>query len=627
MLFLLLGCAEPPCPLWYTDLDGDGYGVGDGVLSCAALPGRSQWDGDCDDGDRQLHPSGVDVPGDGIDQNCDGVDECQYAIPVDNPESVDCRRGQTFIVRANLDYWPGDCICQVDGFLYLETDDVPKLGPVWVGGSLHLGSHPDWPGATADFPWNGQGLERLQGVSMMVRANLAQDSSLGLRFIGEGIETRSNGDAVLILSDLEELHGRIDLSKVSVALPALVYTEEIEVSGPGPVLELPALEQVVSLILSGGTIEAPRLEEVDTLLVNSEGEAQRFQRLERAGVVELLNGNLDLPSLVQVETLTMEQGTLSAPALLRADSIHTPGSLYAPRLQTVRELTSLGDLLLPALESVDLLYTSASLEVQSLPQVGELTLAGGQIQGELQSVESAVITAMEQSRVTQLSVRELGSLQVLEGEVQIEGPDHVGVLDLSWQASLVLLRTQSANELRIYGTLTASALTDVDSISLWDLESQLPLLRSARSLSTRDCSAFPSLRTMPEYLDANCNFDLRGMTSIPSRVELSGTGHLLLPDPFPGSIRIDEPTYVPTFELQQLEGGYFHRGPAPHGLYIEEVQGNMYLDLRGYTLGSLAELGSVGKDLSYCTQLISDSTMDAWIDTLDIGGSVTNSCP
>ena len=41
------------------DLDGDGYGISDG---------------DCDDADPERNPGQEDIPGDGIDQDCDGED-------------------------------------------------------------------------------------------------------------------------------------------------------------------------------------------------------------------------------------------------------------------------------------------------------------------------------------------------------------------------------------------------------------------------------------------------------------------------------------------------------------------------------------------------------------------------
>ena len=45
---------------WYDDADGDGY---------------SEADGDCDDEDETVNPGAEEIPGDGIDSNCDGQDD------------------------------------------------------------------------------------------------------------------------------------------------------------------------------------------------------------------------------------------------------------------------------------------------------------------------------------------------------------------------------------------------------------------------------------------------------------------------------------------------------------------------------------------------------------------------
>ena len=44
----------------YMDFDGDGY---------------SPDDGDCDDGNADVHPDAEETPGDGVDSNCDGEDD------------------------------------------------------------------------------------------------------------------------------------------------------------------------------------------------------------------------------------------------------------------------------------------------------------------------------------------------------------------------------------------------------------------------------------------------------------------------------------------------------------------------------------------------------------------------
>jgi hypothetical protein len=69
----------PDAPPWvysYPDQDGDGYGDANATLVHAqGVPQGYVLDRtDCDDTRAQVHPGGLDIPGDGIDQDCDRHD-------------------------------------------------------------------------------------------------------------------------------------------------------------------------------------------------------------------------------------------------------------------------------------------------------------------------------------------------------------------------------------------------------------------------------------------------------------------------------------------------------------------------------------------------------------------------
>jgi hypothetical protein len=64
------------CINWYPDNDGDGFGNASAQASCLceSPPGYVADNGDCDDSDASINPAAEDIPGDEIDQDCDGSD-------------------------------------------------------------------------------------------------------------------------------------------------------------------------------------------------------------------------------------------------------------------------------------------------------------------------------------------------------------------------------------------------------------------------------------------------------------------------------------------------------------------------------------------------------------------------
>ncbi|MBD0822683.1 MopE-related protein [Aestuariibaculum marinum] len=64
-----------PDALWYADSDGDTYGdASDSMVSCNQPDGYVLNSSDCDDTDPDINPSASEIPSNGVDENCDGVD-------------------------------------------------------------------------------------------------------------------------------------------------------------------------------------------------------------------------------------------------------------------------------------------------------------------------------------------------------------------------------------------------------------------------------------------------------------------------------------------------------------------------------------------------------------------------
>ena len=64
-------------PIWYIDGDEDSFGRDAGVISSCDQPsGTIARGGDCDDGDASVHPGATEIC-DGVDTDCDGLDDTE----------------------------------------------------------------------------------------------------------------------------------------------------------------------------------------------------------------------------------------------------------------------------------------------------------------------------------------------------------------------------------------------------------------------------------------------------------------------------------------------------------------------------------------------------------------------
>lgn len=177
----LVSAETGPCE----DGDGDGYGT---AASTGCPPGQPP---DCDDADAAVHPGADEVCGDGVDQDCDGVDPACACADADGDGFDDADCGGDDCDDADAAVYPGagetcdqkdnDCDGTVDGAdVCVVPPDPPNLVAYWnmdggsvVGDTLvdvsGNGNDGVISGATLEAGYVGQALRFVHGEDDFVR--------------------------------------------------------------------------------------------------------------------------------------------------------------------------------------------------------------------------------------------------------------------------------------------------------------------------------------------------------------------------------------------------------------------------------------------------------------------------
>jgi hypothetical protein len=78
-----------PANIWYVDADGDNFGVpGATVTSCSQPVGYAANTTDCNDANENVNPGEIEVCGNAIDDNCNGLSEEGCTLPGENPSNA-----------------------------------------------------------------------------------------------------------------------------------------------------------------------------------------------------------------------------------------------------------------------------------------------------------------------------------------------------------------------------------------------------------------------------------------------------------------------------------------------------------------------------------------------------------
>jgi len=192
---------------WYSDADADGFGdPSTTVISCDQPVGFVADNSDCDDDNQAINPDGIEVPNDGIDQDCDGSDLIVDTDGDGVADNVDNCPNTTNADQADLDNdGIGDvCDDDADGDNILTVEDCNDFDD-------QIGVATTW---YADADGDGFGDPNTTMLACEQPENYVTDNSdcddtnpsinpNGIEVPNDGIDQDCNGQDLIVVVDTD----------------------------------------------------------------------------------------------------------------------------------------------------------------------------------------------------------------------------------------------------------------------------------------------------------------------------------------------------------------------------------------------------------------------------------------